>query len=136
MRSARSRAGRIIAGGAWLVVIGCLAWAVTPLLAEEEPSGGEAPPQEVKQIKMYAENWKWTPNVIRVTQGTLVRIEIENLDAPHRFDLKEYKLKVPLPQDETTVVEFVAEKVGTFRWRCGRPCGNGCPKMTGELIVE
>jgi len=50
--------------------------------------------------------------------------------------MKGYGLKIPLPQDETTVIEFLADKVGTFKWKCGRPCGNGCPKMTGKLIVE
>ena len=44
-------------------------------------------------------------------------------------------MKVPLPQDKTTAVVFVASKPGTYRWYCGRPCGNGCPKMTGELTV-
>jgi heme/copper-type cytochrome/quinol oxidase subunit 2 len=97
---------------------------------EEKEDG---PP--VKEIRMYAENWKWTPDVIRVEQGTHVQIVIENIDATHRFDLKEYKLKVVLPQDKTTTVEFVASEVGEFRWRCGRPCGDGCPKMTGTLIV-
>ena len=45
------------------------------------------------------------------------------------------ELKVTLPQDQTTTVEFLVDKVGEFRWKCGRPCGNSCPKMNGKLIV-
>ena len=48
---------------------------------------------------------------------------------------KPYNLKVLIPQGETTVVEFDAKHVGTFKWKCGRPCGDGCPKMRGKLIV-
>jgi heme/copper-type cytochrome/quinol oxidase subunit 2 len=113
-----------------LVAAGALVGSAGPR-AEDEPQG---PP--VKEIKMYAENWKWTPDVIRVEQGTQVVIVIDNVDASHRFDLKEYKLKVALPQDKTTTIEFIADKPGEFRWRCGRPCGDGCPKMVGTLVVS
>ncbi len=99
---------------------------------------GEAEPAEtpVKQIKMYAENWKWTPKVIRVQQGSKVVIDFVSRDASHSFDLKAYRIKVKLPEGSETRFEFVADRVGTFRWRCGRPCGDGCAKMTGKLIVE
>lgn len=101
---------------------------------EQQPAPDDPPP--LKEIKMFAENWKWTPRTIRVAQGTLLRIEVQNVDSTHRFDLKGYGLKIPLPQDETTVIEFLADKAGKFKWKCGRPCGNGCPKMTGELVVD
>ena len=106
--------------------------------APAKPAPGKAPGDAgpVKELKMYAENWKWTPNTLRVAQGTKVRLEIENVDAPHAFQLKAYKLDVPLPQGKTTVVEFVADKAGEYKWRCSRPCGNGCPKMMGTLSVE
>jgi cytochrome c oxidase subunit 2 len=98
----------------------------------ETTSAEEAP---VKKVKMYARNWKWTPEEIRVKRGTRVIIDFVSEDASHAFELKAYKIKVNLPQDKRGQVEFVANKTGTFRWRCSRPCGNGCPKMTGKLIV-
>jgi heme/copper-type cytochrome/quinol oxidase subunit 2 len=103
----------------------------TPLLAAEEED--DAPR---KVIKMTVENFKWVPDEIAVAEGTHVVLQIRSYDATHRFDLKKpYNLKVLLPQDETTEVEFVAKHVGKFKWKCGRPCGNGCPKMTGKLTV-
>jgi cytochrome c oxidase subunit 2 len=111
-----------------------------PAEGEQDPEAAapEAPQEEcsVKFIKMFAEEWKWTPNVIRVPQGTRLKIEFLSYGASRRFDLKAYKLRVKIPQDKPTTVEFVADKKGTFRWKCGRPCGNGCAKMTGKLIVE
>jgi len=101
--------------------------------AAADPADGEEP---VKLIKMFAEEWKWTPNLIRVAQGTRIKIEFLSYGASRRFDLKGYNLKVRIPQGKLVSVEFVADKKGTFRWRCGRPCGNGCAKMTGKLIVE
>ena len=100
--------------------------------AETAAPAEEAP---VKKVKMYARSWKWTPDEIRVKKGTRVIIDFFSEDASHGFELKAYKIKVNLPQDKRGQVEFVADKVGTFRWRCSRPCGNGCPKMTGKLVV-
>jgi len=99
---------------------------------EAEATAEEAP---VKKVKMYARNWDWTPDEIRVKKGTRVVIDFISEDANHGFELKGYKIKVNLPQDKRGQVEFVADKVGTFRWRCSRPCGNGCAKMIGKLIV-
>lgn len=96
--------------------------------------GEEAAPQQ--RIKMYAENWKWTPDTVRVKVGTTVRIDFVSRDASHSFVMKEFDIKVPLPQDREAHVEFVADRVGEFRWKCGRPCGDGCAKMTGKLVVE
>ena len=107
--------------------------APAPPAAEAEP---EAEARPVKQIKMYAESWKWTPSTIRVTEGSLVRIHFVSRDASHAFELKDYGVEVPLPQDTTADVEFVVDRVGTFKWKCSRPCGNGCAKMRGKLIVE
>ena len=99
---------------------------------ETEETTQEAP---VKKVKMYARNWKWTPDEIRVKKGTRVIIDFMSEDASHGFELKAYKIKVNLPEDKRGQVEFVADKVGTFSWRCSRPCGNGCAKMMGKLVV-
>lgn len=106
---------------------------VLPTAAGEAGAAGDETP--VLELNAFAENWKWDPDVIRVQEGTRVILHIKNRDAPHAFLLKAYRIKVPLPQDETTTVEFVADRPGEFTWRCGRPCGNGCPKMRGKLIV-
>jgi cytochrome c oxidase subunit 2 len=116
------------------ILILTIALTCLPVFAvgDEIPADGDAP---VLELRIYAGNWSWEPNVIRVRKGSRVILRIENRDAPHSFVLKGYRLKVPLPQDKTTTVEFIADKAGSFAWRCGRPCGNGCSKMRGTLEV-
>jgi len=107
------------------------ALAPAPLVAEDAPAE-----VRTKTIKMTVENFKWVPDQIRVPKGTKLVLQIRSYDATHRFDLKKpYNIKVVLQQGDTTNVEFVASHVGTFKWKCGRPCGDGCPKMTGKLTV-
>ncbi len=101
--------------------------------ASETSEAAEQAP--VKRVKMYARSWNWAPDEIRVKLGTRVIIDFISEDASHGFQIKAYKIKVSLPQDKRAQIEFVADKVGTFPWRCSRPCGDGCPKMTGKLIV-
>jgi heme/copper-type cytochrome/quinol oxidase subunit 2 len=87
-------------------------------------------------VTSYAENWRWVPDVVRVAEGTRLVIDFVSWDASHSFVLKAYGLKVPLPERSEKRIEFVADKKGEFKWRCGRPCGDGCAKMKGKLIVE
>jgi cytochrome c oxidase subunit 2 len=108
---------------------------VTAALCSAGPVPAAGEPAAGKVVKMDAENWEFIPSEITVHQGERVVLKIHSIHSPHRFDLKEYGLKVPLPQDETTTIEFVADKPGTFVFRCGRPCGDGCPRMRGKLIV-
>ena len=116
---------------AGLAVIAVTVAAVAPHVRAGETD--EAAPRKV--IKMTVENWKWVPKKITVEKGTRLVLHIRSYDATHRFDLKAYGQKVLLPQGKVTEVEFLADQVGTFKWKCGRPCGDGCPKMTGKLTV-
>ena len=103
--------------------------------AEQQDTAESGEPPE-KTIKMRASNWHWKPELIRVPLGTRLRIEFQSYDASHSFELKGYRIKLQLPEGKSAEVEFVADKAGEFKWRCGRPCGNGCAKMVGKLIVE
>lgn len=121
------------------ILAAVLAFAAAPVAAQDAVGEKAAAPEEgeaeLKVIHMVAENWKFTPDEIRVKKGTVLRLEIQSYGAPHSFVLKPYRIKEPLPQNKKTTVEFVADKPGKFKWRCGRPCGDGCAKMTGKLVV-
>jgi heme/copper-type cytochrome/quinol oxidase subunit 2 len=115
-----------------------------PVEAPEASSeqGSAAPPEAapakrpVRYFKLFADNWNWTPDVIRVKRGTHVVLTLWAERATRSFKLDAYKLNVLMPQEEEVKVEFDADQKGEFPWRCGRPCGNGCAKMRGTLIVD
>lgn len=101
-------------------------------LAYQEPSS--EPP--VHEVRMTAKKYEYNPEVIRVKQGETVRLLITATDRKHGFELKEYGIKVELPEGKETVVEFVADKVGEFKFKCSVRCGWRHPWMNGKLIVE
>ena len=95
-------------------VLLALLLAFTPVRGSAGPSPAQAPEatgeeRPVKFIKLYVQEWKWTPDEIRVPVGTLLKIEALSYDSSRRFDLKAYKLKVALPQDKPVTFEFVAD---------------------------
>ncbi len=126
----RRTAHRALAIG--LLLACCVALRAVAADAVPKPT----PPPRTKRFKVIAEDWKWEPREIRVTLGTLVHIDFESYDRSRSFDIKELGIKVPLSQDKLVTFEFLADRKGEFRWICGRPCGDGCPKMAGKLIVE
>jgi heme/copper-type cytochrome/quinol oxidase subunit 2 len=121
-----------------LVILALLVGGANASPVEPTEQVAASTPEEeipVKRVKMWARNWEWTPDLIRVKKGTRVVINFISEDASHAFFLKAYKIKVNLPQDTKAQIEFIADKAGSFKWRCSRPCGNGCAKMVGTLEV-
>lgn len=104
---------------------------------EKAPVSAESPAkQRVRTFQVYGDNWEWSPDVIQVQKGDHVVLRLKSFRASRSFVVKDYGIDVFLPQDQDVKFEFDADRVGTFVFKCGRPCGNGCAKLRGKLIVE
>jgi len=88
------------------------------------------------EIDMIAKNWEFQPAEIKVKKGDKVKINIKSIDVNHGFFLGAFDIKEKLVPGETTVVEFTADKVGSFGYVCNVYCGSGHSGMKGRLIVE
>ncbi|MFQ5776919.1 MAG: cupredoxin domain-containing protein [Terriglobia bacterium] len=111
----------------------CLAFLVLgmALLAQES-----APEPPVREIRMTAKKYKYTPKEIRLRQGERVRLIIKALDRKHGFEIKDLGIKTVLEKGKETVVEFVAARAGKFKFKCTVRCGWGHFRMKGKLIVK
>jgi cytochrome c oxidase subunit II len=101
-----------------------------------KPTPKPDPTPAVKNFTITAKNWEFTPGTITVKKGDKVRLTITSVDVDHGFTLSAFNVKVMLKPGETQVVEFTADKVGTFTFFCSVPCGAGHRDMKGTLIVE
>lgn len=133
-------------GWALAVAVGAGLWLGVPsrAMAQESPptalpdsvaTGAEAK-RPVRYFKLFGDNWAWEPDTIRVKKGTHVVLTVKAFRATRSFKLKAYDLDVLVPQDEEVKIEFDADQAGKFPFRCGRPCGDGCAKLRGTLIVD
>ncbi len=121
-----------------LVGAGCTS---SKISSETEDTTNPNPPSVVltgqtKEFNLSAKNWQFDPSTITVNQGDKVRLIITSVDVAHSFMLKDFNLNVKLEPKETQTVEFIADKTGSFQFRCGIPCGDGHRDMIGTFIVK
>lgn len=102
----------------------------------------DAPNSEVKTFVLTGENFKFVldgldnPDIV-VNEGDRVRIEFSSTNGFHDFIIDEFNVSTERVRetDDSTFVEFVADKAGNYEYYCsvGQHRANG---MWGEFIVQ
>lgn len=109
--------------------------------------------EPVQVVEMTAKKYDYSPNEIHVKQGTRVQLKIRATDRTHGFKIRLYPEGSPekgepglrmadnqdefrLEENQVRVIEFVAERTGTYSFRCSVRCGLGHGGMKGRIIVE
>jgi heme/copper-type cytochrome/quinol oxidase subunit 2 len=85
---------------------------------------------------MSAEQFAFDPPVLRVNRGDRVLLTLQANDVVHGFYLDGYGVETRVEPGISQQVEFVADRVGKYRYRCSVSCGTLHPFMIGELIVN
>ncbi len=73
----------------------------------------------VKTFTIEGQNFSFSPSVMSVDQGDTVRVVFKNVGGFHDFTLDEFGAKTKrINTGEEAVVEFVADKTGSFEYYC------------------
>jgi cytochrome c oxidase subunit 2 len=122
--------------------------------AGQSPNPGPGTQDSFKIVDVVAKNYEFTPNEIHVAKGTRVQLKLRTADRAHGLTIDIYPegarkdghpgLIFPHAQDNAKVehdqeriIEFVAERVGTYDFKCSVQCGLfGHGRMTGKLVVD
>lgn len=91
---------------------------------------------KIKEIKLEAFQFGFSPDTIRVKKDDIVKVYITSRDVSHGFYIKEYNINVPVQKGEIKKIEFFAGKIGEFDILCSVYCGRGHGNMKAKLIVE
>ena len=96
----------------WLV-LALIALAITfmPL-----PTGTALPGS--RDLHIAASQYEFSPAVISVNRGDRVTIELSSTDVVHGLYLDGYDLEVTADPGQAASLSFIADKSGTFRFRC------------------
>ena len=102
------------------------------------PLEGAPPNAPVETIEITARKYAFTPDTIRVKQGTIVRLALRSLDTAHGIKIGRYGIDKDIPKKGkgSVTVEFYARKPGVYDFHCSNICGLGHFGMDGKLIVE
>ena len=118
--------------GGSILVLGAL----VTCLAGAAQAAGQAPSSGFHEFTMTAKNFEFDPSVITVKKGEKVRLIITTTDHDHGIKIEGYDINQVLKKGETEIIEFTADKAGTFEFKCSVYCGKGHRKMRGKLVVE
>ena len=127
-----------------LAVLGIFVFILFPMLTAYQSTQDSGVVQTVEQnqepvlreITMVARQWAFEPGTITVNQGDTVKLTIESVDVDHGFALPDFGVNEQLIPGQTTNIEFVADKKGSYRFFCNVVCGQGHSSMSGLLIVN
>jgi plastocyanin len=104
--------------------------------AEVTKDSPSAPAGVRREFIITAKQWSFSPSVIKVKKGDTVVLKLSSADVAHSLTIQEFGINVAIKPGETKIIEFVADKTGTFEFICKIPCGVGHMGMKGTLIVE
>jgi cytochrome c oxidase subunit II len=92
--------------------------------------------QSVHEIQVTLRKYEFSPGSLRVRKGEHVKLVMVAADHDHGFRLDDFNINQKIPKGTTVVVEFTADKAGSFQFRCSSVCGLGHRNMKGTLVVE
>jgi heme/copper-type cytochrome/quinol oxidase subunit 2 len=88
-----------------------------------------------RHFRIEASRFQYTPAALTVNPGDHVTIDLVATDVVHGLYIDGYDLNVVADPGRTASLSFVADQVGTFRFRCSVTCGALHPFMIGKLNV-
>jgi len=88
-----------------------------------------------RTFRIQASQFEYSPAILAVNPGDRVTIELLATDVVHGLSIDGYDLETTADPGQTARLTFVADRQGSFRFRCTVTCGNMHPFMIGKLQV-
>ena len=91
-------------------------------------------PQE-RTFEIDAHQFAYSPSELYVNPGDTVTIQLVSTDVVHGLYVDDYDISIEADPGQSATLTFVADKPGSFRFRCNVTCGAMHPFMIGKLTV-
>lgn len=88
-----------------------------------------------RTYRIDAHQFAYSPSEIKVNPGDTVTLQLVSTDVVHGLYVDDYAISVVADPGQTAILTFVANKPGSFRFRCNVTCGAMHPFMIGRLTV-
>jgi heme/copper-type cytochrome/quinol oxidase subunit 2 len=115
------------------IVIGLLAMTIVftpnPIAFAERAAPAD------QHFRIEASSFQYAPEAIHVNPGDRVTIDLVSTDVVHGLYIDGYDLNVTADPGQTATLSFIADRTGSFRFRCSVTCGALHPFMIGKLNV-
>ncbi|MCO6453121.1 MAG: cytochrome c oxidase subunit II [Caldilineales bacterium] len=85
---------------------------------------------------LVGQAWTWTPNEIRIPEGSNLKIYLTSGDVQHGFKVLGTIMNVMVIPGQVSLVEHEFDRPGEYLWVCHEFCGLNHQNMSGKIIVE
>ena len=99
------------------------------------PAGQEQAPTR-REFTVTARDYSFSPNRVEVQQDDLIKLTVQSTDNAYGFTIDDYRVSKRVPAGGSTVVEFRADRAGTFAFYSNLSNDSRHSKMSGQLIVR
>lgn len=119
-----------------IAIVGLVAWFAANKTSDNPPANNGVAQGELKTFDLSAKPFEYSIKEIRVKKGDRVKINLTVELGMHDWVVDEFAAKTTqVTTGQSTSVEFVADKTGTFEYYCSVPT-HRLKGMVGKLIVE
>ena len=108
---------------------------MTGLAVAFAPLPAPAVALQARTFRIDARQFAYSPSELNVNPGDTVTIQLVSTDVVHGLYVDGYDVSVEADPGQTAALTFVADKAGSFRFRCNVTCGAMHPFMIGKLTV-
>jgi heme/copper-type cytochrome/quinol oxidase subunit 2 len=91
-------------------------------------------PQE-RNFRIEAGQFAYSPSELEVNPDDIVNIQLVSTDVVHGLYVDGYDIAMKADPGQTATLSFIADKPGSFRFRCNVTCGAMHPFMIGKLSI-
>jgi heme/copper-type cytochrome/quinol oxidase subunit 2 len=88
-----------------------------------------------RTFRIEARQFAYSPFELHVNAGDKVTIQLSSTDVVHGLYVDGYDISIEADPGQTKTLSFIANKPGSFRFRCNVTCGAMHPFMIGKLTV-
>lgn len=127
---------RALVAGLAVVALAGLAMLVSAGEPAQKTSANGVIRTVIKEYQIQARQFEFTPNVIRVPAGTVVRLVVTSADVDHQLEIPGIKSQSETVQGRRQTIELVAWPTGAYDMTCLKVCGMSHDQMKGTLVVE
>lgn len=89
-----------------------------------------------RDVQLRVTSSGFSPERIEVVRDELVRVTIQGDAVTHSFNVDEYRIAKRIQAEGSTVVEFRADREGTFPFYCNLTSEPGHDQKRGQLVVR
>lgn len=90
---------------------------------------------QARTFEIDAHQYAYSPSELFVNPGDTVTLRLISTDVVHGIYIDDYDISIEADPGQTQTLTFVADKPGSFRFRCNVTCGAMHPFMIGKLTV-